>query len=323
MEKLKFKNSPTVVKIIYICFFVFFLLFAFLYIYPIFWAFINSLKTGNEYTSHSMALPRSWGVWNAYPVKITIFGFTFQTTEAIKLPVPIGNYFEVFSAFRITSQTRGDFYYFDMLFNSLWILVVHVTVNVLSSMLLAYALARFRFPGKNLLYSVVIFANTIPIIGAGPAAYKLAMNLQMVNNPATIWLMWAGGFDFAFIVFYGYFRGISASYSESAKMDGASNWTILFSVILPQIIPCLVAIAITQAISIWNNYSISMVYMRDYPNLAYGMYVFQNNKFVAGLTNPMPSYFAAAVISCIPIIILYASTQNLILTNMTTGGLKG
>ena len=322
MEKLKFKNSPALVKVIYISFFVFFFVFEFVYIYPMAWAFINSLKTGNEYTTNSIALPTSWGVWNTYKVNISIFGFTWSG-EAIKLPVPIGNYFEVFSTFRITSQTRGDFYYFDMLFNSLWILVVHVTVNVLSSMLLAYALARFRFPGKNFLYSVVIFANTIPIIGSGPAAYKLAMNLQMVNNPAIIWLMWASGFDFAFIVFYGYFKGISASYSESAKMDGANNLTILFSVILPQIIPCLVAIAITQAIGIWNNYSISMVYMRDYPNLAYGMYVFQSNKFVAGLTNPMPSYFAAAVISCIPIIILYASTQNLILTNMTTGGLKG
>ena len=208
-----------------------------------------------------------------------------------------------------------------MLFNSWWILIVYVTVNVCSSSLLAYALSRFRFPGSKFLYSVVIFANTIPIIGSGPAAYKLAMSLNLINNPSAIWLMWASGFDFAFIVFYGYFKGISTSYSESAKMDGANNFTIFLKVIIPQIIPCLVAIAITQAISIWNNYSISMVYMRDYPNLAYGMYLFKDNSFL--VADSMPIYFAAAVISCIPVIILYASTQELILTNMTTGGLKG
>ena len=295
MEKLKFKHVPLIEKIIYIFFFIFFLSFAVLYVYPIVWAFINSFKTMEQYATDSLSMPNQWMV---------------------------GHYLDVFTEFYVVPLSGGEpLQYFDMLFNSLWILVVHVTVNVLSSMLLAYALARFRFPGKNFLYGVVIFANTIPIIGSGPAAYKLAMTLQMINNPATIWVMWASGFDFAFIVFYGYFRGISASYSESAKMDGANNWTILMTVILPQIIPCLVAIAITQAISIWNNYSISMVYMRDYPNLAYGMYLFKDSNFL--VKDSMPIYFAAAVISCIPIIVLYASTQNLILTNMTTGGLKG
>ena len=208
-----------------------------------------------------------------------------------------------------------------MLLNSLWILIVNVFVNVASSALLAYALARFRFPGSKFLYAVVIFANTIPIIGAGPAQYKLAMSLNMINNPATIWLMWAGGFDFAFIVLYGYFKGVSRSYSESAKMDGANNWTIFIRVILPQVTPCIVAIAITQATSVWNNYSISMLYMRDYPNLAYGMYLFKDSSFL--VKDSMPIYFAAAVVSCIPIIVLYTCSQNLILNNMTTGGLKG
>lgn len=296
MKDLKFKNAPRSVKAIYIFFFIFFATFAFIYLYPIFWALLNSLKTMEEYATDSLAFPQE---------------LLFR------------HYTDVFSEFYVVTEAGEVCRYFDMLFNSLWILIVHVTVNVMSSMLLAYALARFRFPGKNFLYSVVIFANTIPIIGSGPAAYKLAMGLNLINNPMAIWLMWASGFDFAFIVFYGYFRGISASYSESAKMDGASNWTILVKVILPQIIPCVVAIAITQAISIWNNYSISMVYMRNYPNLAYGMYLFNESKFIMDVPDTMPIYFAAAVISCIPVIVLYASTQNLILTNMTTGGLKG
>jgi raffinose/stachyose/melibiose transport system permease protein/N-acetylglucosamine transport system permease protein len=168
---------------------------------------------------------------------------------------------------------------------------------------------------------LVIFANTIPIIGAGPAQYKLAMSLNMINNPAAIWLMWAGGFDFAFIVLYGYFKGVSRSYSESAKIDGANNLTIFIKVILPQVTPCIVAIAITQATGVWNNYSISMLYLRDYPNLAYGMYLFKDSKFL--VKDSMPIYFAAAVISCIPIIVVYTCSQNLILNNMTTGGLKG
>ncbi|MBQ2740657.1 MAG: carbohydrate ABC transporter permease [Clostridia bacterium] len=297
MKELKFRKSPLGIKIVYACFFAMFVIFAFAYIYPMFWAIINSLKTDREFAANSLNLPEQW---------------RFQ------------NYVSVFKDFKVAgTDIRGkDMYlYFDMLFNSLWILVVHVFVNVTSSAMLAYAIARFRFPGKNFLYAVIIFANTIPIIGSGPAKYKMAVALNMVNNPATIWLMWAAGFDFAFIVFYGYFKGISASYSESAKIDGANNWTVLIKVILPQIIPCIVAVAITQAISIWNNYSISMIYLPIYPNLAYGMYIFKDYYFL--VKDPMPIYFATAVISSIPIIVLYACSQNLILTNMTTGGLKG
>ena len=295
MTKLKFKSSPVSVKIIYVCFFVIFTFFAALYLYPLLWAILNSFKTMKEYSTDSLSFPENW---------------LFR------------HYLEVFTEFQAVPLSGGEpFKYLDMLLNSLWILVVNVFVNVVSSALLAYALARFRFPGSKFLYALVIFANTIPIIGAGPAQYKLAMSLNMINNPAAIWLMWAGGFDFAFIVLYGYFKGVSRSYSESAKIDGANNLTIFIKVILPQVTPCIVAIAITQATGVWNNYSISMLYLRDYPNLAYGMYLFKDSKFL--VKDSMPIYFAAAVISCIPIIVVYTCSQNLILNNMTTGGLKG
>ncbi|MBQ8405181.1 MAG: carbohydrate ABC transporter permease [Clostridia bacterium] len=294
MDKLKFKHTPAIDKVIYIAFFVLFAIFAVVYLYPLVWAIINSLKSMEEYSNDGLALPKN--------------------------PL-FYHYVQVFTSFRSTGIDGTTYGYFAMLLNSLWILVVNVTVNVCSSAMLAYALAKFRFPGSKVLYAVVIFANTIPIIGAGPAAYKLAMSLNLVNNPATIWLMWASGFDFAFIVLYGYFKGVSSSYSESAKMDGANNLVILFKIVLPQVIPCLVAIAITQAINVWNNYSVCMVYLRDYPNLAYGMYTFKADAFLEKDSTPI--YFAAAVVSCIPVIVLYACTQELILTNMTTGGLKG
>ena len=295
MTKLKFKHVPFHEKVIYVFFVIFFSVFAVLYIYPLLWAMLNSLKTMKEYATDSLAWPQQW-----------LFS----------------HYADVFTEFQAVPLSGGEpFRYFDMLFNSLWILVVNVFVNVASSTMLAYGLARFRFPGSKFLYAVVIFANTIPIIGAGPAAYKLAVELNMVNNPSAIWLMWAGGFDFAFIVLYGYFKGVSSSYSESAKIDGANNLTILLKVILPQVTPCIAAIAITQATGVWNNYSISMLYMRDYPNLAYGMYLFKDSTFL--VKDSMPIYFAAAVISSLPVIILYTCSQNLILNNMTTGGLKG
>ncbi len=289
MDKIKFKKQPITVKITYIVFFTIYLLFALLYIFPIFWTILNSLKTGMEYFDDSLALPSMW---------------------------KFDNYLKVFTDFKVR-----QYFYVDMLFNSLWILAVNVTCEILSSALMAYGLSRFRFPGKEFLYAVVIFSQTIPIIGAGAAGYKLRFALNMVNNPSLIWLSWLSGFDFTFIVFYGNFKGISMTYSEAAKIDGAGNWRVLFQIIFPQAFPCIAALSITSATGVWNNYSISMIYLRDYPTLAYGLYLF--NTGANYVENSRPIYFAATVISCIPVILLYAASQKLILSNMTTGGLKG
>ena len=290
MRNILSKKSSTSEIVTAIIFLILFIIIAIVCIYPLFWAFNNSLKTFDEYSENNFILTKSWDFYN---------------------------YFKVFNG---TFQYNGVTY-LGMLYNSLWILVVRVFVNIASSIMLAYAIARFEFPGRNFLYAVVIFANTIPIIGSGPATFKLLNSLSMVENPTTIWLSWAGGFDFAFIVLYGYFKGISPSYSESAYVEGAGELRVFFSIILPQIVPCVIAIMITQAIGVWNDYSTVMIYLRTTPNLAYGLYMFNTESIY--ISNSKPIYFAAAVISAVPVIILYACTQKLILTNMTAGGLKG
>ena len=290
MRNILSKKSSTSEIVTAIIFLILFIIIAIVCIYPLFWAFNNSLKTFDEYSENNFILTKSWDFYN---------------------------YFKVFNG---TFQYNGVTY-LGMLYNSLWILVVRVFVNIASSIMLAYAIARFEFPGRNFLYAVVIFANTIPIIGSGPATFKLLNSLNMVENPTTIWLSWAGGFDFAFIVLYGYFKGISPSYSESAYVEGAGELRVFFSIILPQVVPCVVAIMITQAIGVWNDYSTVMIYLRTRPNLAYGLYMFNTESIY--ISNSKPIYFAAAVISAVPVIVLYACTQKLILTNMTAGGLKG
>ena len=290
MKRIATRHSSPSEKVTAIVSFILFLVIAAICIYPLFWAIMNSMKTLKEYLHSNIALPTTWS---------------------------LENYVNVFSDMFIIKGVN----YVGMLFNSLWIVVVKVFVNVASSTMLAYAVARFRFPGKEFLYVVVIFVNTIPIIGSGPAAYRLMSFLNMVNNPLTLWVSWASGFDFAFIVLYGYFKGVSPAYSEAGYIDGAGELKTFFSIILPQIIPCLVAIMITQAIGVWNDYGTVMIYLREMPNLAYGLYEF--NTIAMYEKNSRPVYFAAAVISASPIIILYTCSQKLILTNMTAGGLKG
>ena len=168
---------------------------------------------------------------------------------------------------------------------------------------------------------MVIFSQTIPIIGTGAASYKLFTQLGFINNPFLMWIAWFSAFDFAFIVLYGTFRGISPTYSESAKLDGADNLTVLFKIVMPQAFPCIAALAIQQSITVWNDYTTSLIYLRDYPNIAYGLFV--TEKSISYFYNARALYSAVVCISMIPILILYACSQKLILTNMNAGGLKG
>lgn len=274
---------------ILIFYFIFFALFSVVFIYPVFWCIINSLKTAKEFFDAPMALPKVW---------------RFE------------HYLRVFTDFKYKEYT-----YFDMLFNSLWMTALKVFVNVLSSVLLAYPIAKFRFPGKEFLYGLVVFSNTLPLFGTGTTMYKLTSSLGMNDNPALMWLQWAGGFDFAFIVFYGTFKGIDNSYMESATIDGAGFFYTMFKVMMPQAMPAIVGIAITQATPAWNNYQTSMIYMRHYPNLAYGLYLFSKESNY--IEDSKALYFCASMISLIPPIVLYVCNQKRLLTNVTAGGLKG
>lgn len=274
-------------------FFIVFLFFSVIFLYPVVSTFFNSLKSDIDIIKQPTALPTEW--WR------------------------IENYIKVFSQFRVQITTVST-NYFGMLFNSLWMTGVRLFVNLLSSVLLAYPIAKFRFPGRNFLFGVVIFANTIPLFGAATTAYKLLDSLNMLDNPFLIWLSWAGGFDYAFIIFYGTFRGISDSYIESASIDGANNLVIMFKIMMPQALPAIVALAITQAIPVWNDYTVSMITMPKYPNLAYGIYAFEPGPYVRF---DRALYYCAVIISMIPPLVLYGANQKFILKNISAGGLKG
>ncbi len=285
-----FNKKPLQERITYVTFFTFFVIMAAIMLYPFVWAFLNSMKGSEEFASTSTFAPP----------KVWLFD----------------NYIKVFQEFTVRDAT-----YFDMLFNSVWILVVKVFVNILSSLLLAYPIAKFRFPGKNFLYALVVFIQTIPIIGAGATTYKLLYNLNMIDNPWLIWMAWAGGFDFAFIVFYGAFKGVSKTYSEAAYIDGASNFHVMTKIVVPQVIPSVVAIMITQSIAVWNDYTTTMIYLREYPNLSYGLYQFRVESMY--VENAQAIYLCAVLISMIPPVLLYALNQKILLTNMNVGGIKG
>lgn len=287
----RFSRFSLGTKLVLIFYFIFFLLEAVLHLLPVF--FVLNISFQNSYDP-----------LNAFAIRPDLF--TMQ------------NFVNVFTKFKVA----GNVGYFQMFFNSLWSTTLRIVVSTASSTMLAYALARLRFPGRNFLYAVVIFVQTVPVMGGGGADFKLRLALGMVNNPALIWISWAVGFDYTCFILFGTFQGISRSYSESAELDGAGQWQILFKIVLPMAFPAILAMSITSFTGHWDDYGTFQIYLSKYPNLAYGLYQYGNSK-QGMFSGGKMTYYAALLCASMPVIIIYTCSQTLILKNIAVGGLKG
>ena len=287
----KFISFSIGARIALILFFFLFVFEAIIHLMPIFWVVNTSFKS-------------VYSPLNSFAVEPELFTF-----NNLKL---------VFTKFKILGLR-----YTGMLMNSLWTTVLYIFVNVMSSTLLAYALARLNFPGKDFLYGLLIFIRTIPIMSTGSANFKLCVALGMVNNPLLIWLGWAGAFDYTCFILYGTFKSISKTYSEAAEIEGANQFQVLFRIIFPQAFPAILALAVTNITARWNDYTTSQIYLNKYPNLAYGLYQFANGSNNASFSGGKLMYYAALLCAALPVVIIYATTQGLILKNISVGGIKG
>lgn len=278
-------------KAVLIFYFCLFLFEAVLHLFPVYYVVNNAFKT--RYNSAT-----------GFALQFDLFTFR--------------NFINVFSKFKVA----GNVGFWGMFSNSLWSTTLRIVTSVISSTMLAYGLSRFRFPGRNFLYGIVIFIQTVPIMGASAADFKLRSALGMVNNPALIWISWATGFDYTCFILYGTFQGISRSYSESAEIDGATQLQILCNIIFPMAFPAILAMSITNFTTHWDDYQTFQIFLSKYPNLAFGLYQHKHSK-QGSLSGGDEVYFAALFCSALPVIAIYASSQSLILKNIAVGGLKG
>lgn len=291
-KRIKVKKSTSEIVTLSI-FFVIILLWCVSFIYMGVWAFLNSLKDYYAFFEDTLGLPKS--------------------------PLHWENYAKAFVTLR-----DGNATVITMAWNTIWMAFLGSFVNIMSSMLVAYTVSKFRFPGRNFLYTLAIFVQVVPIIGSGSASYKLHFQWGLLNNPLLIWVGWANGFDFAFLVLYGYFMSVSNSYSEAAEIDGANELTIMFRIVVPQAMPAVLSLTLLQLIGMWNNYNISLMYMTKYPSLAYGIYIFKTSStYNISESGGTPVYLALVLMSMIPVLTVYTIFQKSIFNNVSVGGLKG
>ena len=285
-------------KLVFGTVFVIFLLYTVILIYTFITVFINSLKGGLEYINDL-----NGKVINNMPDKVLW-----------------SNYIDALKGMTIPSSSGKNIYMYQMFGFSLMYALFYSVSAAVSSTLTAYAVAKYEFRGRSLLFAISIFTLTIPIVGNTASMLKFLNITGLYNTPLYIILANFGGFGFNFIVLHGVFKNISWSYAEAAMIDGAGHFYAFLRVMLPQAVPSIVTLIVVAFITAWNDYTTVLLYLPDYPTLSAGLYRIEQSITRGG---NYPVYFAGVLLSVIPILILFSCCSKMIMKNLSMGGLKG
>ena len=289
MEKsgIHYMNSKRQKVYIWI-FFVVLTIYAITLVSPFIWCAVNAFKTEREFAESALAFQIHWHFDNM------IRAFRELEVDGVNL--------------------------IAMITNSVLFTAIHTVPSILVPLLSAYACSKYPNLYTKALYWVQLVILSVPIVGSMPAYYKLLVGMGIKNNYGLIWLLSCSGGGTAFFIFYSFLKGVSWSYAEAAKIDGAGNWRVLFQVMLPMTKGIIVAMTITTLIGFWNDYSGPMLYMPAFPTLSVGLYKFQ---ILQTHRANRPIFFMGIVYSLIPAFVLFACFSKTIMSSITIGGLKG
>lgn len=232
----------------------------------------------------------------------------------IPWPMHFENYVRAFQELEISNNN-----FFMMLLNSMWYSVLNPALGIFVSTCTGYVVCKYDFRGKKFIYNMVLVVMMIPVMGSFTAQYKLYTQLNLVNSPLIL-ITAAGGFGSQFLYVYSFFKTVSWNYAEAAFMDGAGHFTVFYKIMMPMIMPMLTAFFVMGFVGAWNDVQGPLTWLEEMPTLSYGIYAYeQMAKYFAN----EPIYFAGVIISVIPVVILFIFFQNIIMNNVSIGGLKG
>jgi len=176
---------------------------------------------------------------------------SYLTTPLLLYPKTptLENYRKLFQDGRIWTGYR----------TTLIILALGLPVNIFLTTTVAYGLSRPAFPGKRIVFFGILF--TLLFNGGIVPLYLLMRELKLINS---IWsVVFAYGINsFYMIIMRSYFMTLPEALIESAKLDGASEWTILFRIVLPLAMPILATILLFYSVDRWNEWYTAMVFIR-------------------------------------------------------------
>lgn len=216
------------------------------------------------------------------------------------------------------SLAAGGVSFTGMYLNSFVLTGAGVAISTLAAIATSYALARFRFYGRNLLVAIGVGSLVFPNFGSSSVVYKLYLDLNLLDTWGIL-IQYAAPFGMQFLILYGLFVTISGSYVEAARIDGAGELRIMWQICIPMARGALGATAVILALNYWNDYYTPYMYLPSIKTLSLGLQ--ELSASVSQLDRP--KLFAGMVIAILPLVAIFVTMRDVIISNTVAGGLKG
>ena len=257
--------------------------FASISLYPIVLMVLSSFKPSAEIFMNPLSFPKS---------------FSLDTYRRLLEEVPFGTYF----------------------FNSVFVSVVSVLLILVTTSLAAFYIARYTFWWNNILFFFFLMGMMIPIkLGIVPL-FILMKDLGLLNSLWSLIFMYtAGGIPLSILILTGFFRTMPVELEEAARMDGASDLRILWSVLIPLIRPALGTVMIINFISSWNDFFFPLIFITDEmkKTIPVGML-----SLFGEYSADWGTLFAGLTLSSLPMIILFFVASKQFMDGLTAGAVK-
>ena len=281
----------------------FVLVMAFLFTFPLYWIISGAFKTGAEINAREPAWwPSEWVMTN--------FDKLFDRRSA-----PLFD-FEIFG-YIITGPTVPAA--IRWLVNSVFMSVMAMLLTCLTSAMAGYALAKKRFYGRTLLFSLIVCAMALP---KQVILIPLLREMNALGLYDTVWsvIFPVLGWPFGVFLLKQFAEGIPTEMVEACRIDGASEWRTFTDVMFPMIKPGVGACAIFTFINSWNDYFMQLIMLTTNKNLtiSLGIATMQGESSIDfGLL------MAGAALASVPIIIVFLIFQKYFTKGITMGAVKG
>ncbi|XBH20435.1 carbohydrate ABC transporter permease [Jonesiaceae bacterium BS-20] len=253
-------------------------------LFPLYWILVTSLKPAKDIYS--------------YPLQYWPEVFSLENYKSLLVQADFGKYIG----------------------NSLLVALIAGGAGTAIAILSAYVLSRFEFRSKGAVLIAFLITQMIPtFIALGPL-YQMMVKLNLVDQKFGLMLVYvAMCIPFSTVMLRGFFSNIPASLDEAAMIDGCSRLGSLWRIILPVMKPGIIAAFIFNFVNCWNELFLSVTLMNSDANKTVPTAL---NGFITSYNIDWSSMSAAAVLTVIPSMILFAFASKHIVMGLTAGAVK-
>lgn len=297
---------------------------------PVF-SITTAASTGTTWrkTVHWRHVTRRLTIYGSFVLFVLFVGFPFYYI-AISSITPRNELFNIPPSYWPSNPTLDNYQammdavpFKEFLRNSLIFAVGSAVVSVVASAMAAYALARIRFPGSNIVYLALIMSVALPQIAVLVPMFETFQTFNLINkHEGLILLMSSLMLPFTILTLVSFVMQIPEEIEEAALIDGANIVQVLVRIVAPLIMPAISTMTIINFIISWNELLYPLVFAQRDATKTLSVALVELSSDASTYTRPWDMLSALSVFMVLPVLLLVLIGQRMIIAGLSRGAVK-